>query len=75
MDSIASDPLVRRVLVGIALWNQRSLLQGVYPNGTQQILDPDLPPNEAWVGTWGPAKVRLEQNHLSHVHIDLVRRP
>lgn len=75
MNEIASDPAVRQVLIGIAPWNQRSLRQGMYPNGTQQILDPDLPANEAWIGTWSPAKVRNTGLHLSHVHIDLERKP
>lgn len=75
IDSLVADAVVRRVLIGNAEWNRRSLLQGVYPNGAQQILDPDLPANQAWVGSWGPAKVVPWPLHLSHVHIDLVRKP
>ena len=70
---LLTDSRVEKVLIGDATWNWQSLVEGKYPGGSQ--IHDTAAAGQPWIGRWQPTGLTPWSAHLSHVHIEIARRP
>ncbi len=79
MDQLAESGSIAQIVIGMADWNTRSLLDGLFPDdeaipGDEKTPIRDLDGNP--IGSWeGPGRklIGKETGHLGHVHLELIR--